>query len=50
MKAKFHAYYPPDSDALTKLWQCSLIALDANVLLNLYTYSKSTNEVLLVTF
>lgn len=34
----FHAYYPPDEKSLEKLWKSGTIALDANVLLNVYRY------------
>lgn len=34
----FHAYYPSDEKSLKRLWNRGTVALDANVLLNLYRY------------
>ncbi|MFA5269266.1 MAG: PIN domain-containing protein [Methanoregula sp.] len=42
MKEQFGGYYRPDEEELDKLWTDSLIVLDANILLNLYRYSKKT--------
>lgn len=42
MKDKFRGYYKPNEAEFTKLWDDSLIVPDANVLLNLYTYSTET--------
>ena len=42
MKKKFRGYYKPTSEGFEALWNEALIVLDANVLLNLYTYSTET--------
>jgi len=44
MKKKFHAYYKPTQEEFDSLWKEALIVFDANVLLNLYTYSLETRE------
>lgn len=47
MKDKFHGYYAPSSDQFEELWKNALVVVDANVLLNLYTYSSGTREEIL---
>ena len=42
MKNKFHGYYTPSPKEFKALWAEALIVVDANVLLNLYTYSSNT--------
>jgi hypothetical protein len=37
-RSPFHAYYLPDEKSLKRLWNRGTVALDANVLLNLYRY------------
>jgi len=49
MKAIFPGYYRPTEEALTELWQKATIAVDANVLLNLYRYPTSARNDLLAT-
>lgn len=44
MKNDFFGFYPPEKDEIDKMWKTSIIALDANVLLNLYRYTKSTKD------
>jgi hypothetical protein len=47
MKKKFRGYYKPTTEEFEALWDDALIILDANVLLNLYTYSAETWQELL---
>jgi hypothetical protein len=47
MREIFPAYYRPDGEILEKLWNEGLIALDANVLLDLYRYPAEAREDLL---
>ncbi|MEQ8787538.1 MAG: PIN-like domain-containing protein [Pirellulaceae bacterium] len=47
MKSKFQAYYRPTDDEFKHLWNEATFALDANVLLNLYTYSEATRDEIL---
>lgn len=42
MKDLFPGYYPPTDQELSDLWKDCIFVLDANVLLNLYRYSKET--------
>lgn len=44
MKEKFFGFYPPEEKEIKAIWQNSIIAFDANTLLNLYRYSKSTTD------
>lgn len=44
MKDDFYGYYPPDESEINEIWDDSIIALDANTLLNLYRYTKSTKD------
>ena len=37
-RSPFRAYYLPDEKSLKRLWDRGIVALDANVLLNLYRY------------
>jgi hypothetical protein len=47
MKGDFHGFYRPTDDEFDEIWSEGIIVFDANVLLNLYTYSESTsNEIL----
>jgi len=48
MREKFFSYYRPTNDWFVQLWQTCFFVVDANVLLNLYRYSASTSEQLLV--
>ena len=47
MKNEFHSFYRPTKDEFDCMWESAIIAVDANVLLNLYTYSHSTSEAIL---
>ncbi len=47
MKNKFHGYYRPTDNEFNLFWKESLVVLDTNVLLNLYTYSESTSSEIL---
>lgn len=47
MKSKFKEYYRPEDQELESIWNDCVFILDANVLLNLYRYSKNTTEELL---
>ena len=47
MKNKFHGYYRPSEEEFKELWENALVVLDANVLLNLYTYSADTSKEIL---
>lgn len=42
MKDMFRGYYRPTDEEFEALWEDALIVLDANVLLNLYSYSSET--------
>jgi hypothetical protein len=44
MKERFHGYYRPTDEEFELLWRDAVIALDANVLLNQYSYSCETRE------
>lgn len=44
MRSVFPAHFRPTADDLNALWQDSLFAVDANVLLNLYRYSPETRR------
>ena len=44
MKKEFFGFYPPDEHEIEAIWNESLIAFDANTLLNLYRYSKGTKN------
>ncbi len=44
MKDKFFGFYPPDEKEIEEIWENGIIAFDANTLLNLYRYSKSTKN------
>lgn len=48
MRTIFRAYVPPTAEELKSMWQESLFAFDANVLLNIYRYSDDIREQLLV--
>jgi hypothetical protein len=50
MRDKFREYYRPNADEFDHLWEDGVIAIDANVLLNVYRYSHSTATQLLRTF
>lgn len=47
MKNIFPGYNNKNEDEIKKLWENGLICFDANVLLNLYRYSKDTRNALL---
>jgi hypothetical protein len=47
MRKSFIGYYPPNDAELKQIWQKGIIVLDANVLLNLYRYSKEARRALL---
>ena len=42
MRREFPGYYRPTSEEFKALWESAEFALDANVLLNVYGYSKPT--------
>lgn len=44
MKEEFFGFYPPDEKEINDIWAEAIIAFDANTLLNLYRYSKSTRN------
>jgi PIN like domain len=44
MKKLFPGYFRPNETEIRQIWSEGLIALDANVLLNLYRYSDETRE------
>ena len=50
MRTAFPGYYRPTASAFDELWESALIAVDANVLLNLYRYSPATRKNLLRLF
>jgi PIN like domain len=47
MKKVFASYYRPTEKEFSVLWEKCLFVLDANVLLNLYRYTSSTNQELI---
>jgi predicted nucleic acid-binding protein len=47
MRELFPGYYQPSPDEFKNLWTRGTFVLDANVLLNLYTYPESVREVFL---
>lgn len=47
MKTAFSEFVHPGEDGLRDLWQQATIAVDANVLLNLYRYSETLREEML---
>ncbi len=47
MKETYKGYYMPSTEEFSSLWDDCLFALDANVLLNLYRYSKATGDELI---
>jgi hypothetical protein len=47
VKDKFPGYYKPTNEEFDAIWDEAIVIVDANVLLNLYTYSESTSEELL---
>lgn len=44
MKKAFFGYVPYDDKTFEELWKNADFVLDANILLNLYRYSKNTKE------
>ncbi|NQV26598.1 MAG: DUF4935 domain-containing protein [Rhodopirellula sp.] len=50
MKNKFHQYYRPTPEEFESIWNEGCFVFDANVLLNLYTYSEETTEEILTFF
>ena len=50
MRNAFPGYYRPTASEFDELWDSALIAVDANVLLNLYGYSLATRKKLLRLF
>jgi len=44
MKKTFKEYYSPSSKEKSKMWEEAVFIFDANILLNLYQYSKKTRE------
>jgi hypothetical protein len=44
MKKLFPGYFRPNEREIKQIWSEGLIALDANVLLNLFRYSEETRE------
>lgn len=49
MRNIFNGYYRPSDQQFEELWRKGTIALDANVLLNLYRYSTDTRDRLIAT-
>lgn len=49
MRAKFPGYYSPTPDEFDVLWSDAFIAVDANILLDLFRYSPSTRDSMLDT-
>ena len=47
MRTTFLGYYRFTEEEFSTLWKDCLFVLDANVILNLYRYSKNTSDVLL---
>ena len=50
MKQGFEGYYPLSQDDYAKIWGDVTVAVDTNVLLNLYSYSSATSNELLKRF
>ncbi len=48
MKKQFSGYYSPSKEDFSKLWKDCVFIFDANVLLNLYRYTASTANELIV--
>lgn len=44
MRKTFKGFYRPTEEEFQTLWKTCLFVLDANVLLNVYRYSKKTND------
>lgn len=44
IKKKFFGYIPYDKITIKELWESATFVVDANILLNLYRYSKDTQE------
>jgi len=44
MKENFFGFYPPTEIEIDQIWKDSIIVFDANTLLNLYRYSKTTKD------
>src|SRR4051812_36072999 len=44
MKKHFEEYFQPTEEEFTILWDEAIIVFDANVLLNLYRYTKKTRR------
>lgn len=44
MMQDFHGYYKPTDEEFDAIWNEAIIVVDANVLLNLYTYSSTTSQ------
>jgi len=44
MKKTFPGYYRPNEEEFSDLWKNCIFILDANVILNLYRYSKETSD------
>jgi hypothetical protein len=47
LRSSFPGYFRPSAEEVSTLWRNALIAVDANVLLNLYRYSQQAREALL---
>lgn len=47
MKETFRGYYRPTKNEFSELWEDCLFVFDANVLLNIYRYSKKTRGILI---
>ncbi len=50
MRQEFREYYTPTETEFSTLWKNAFFAFDANVLLNLYTYSNQAREEILSAF
>lgn len=50
MKNAIWAYITPSEDEMKELWENSIFAFDANILLNLYRYSSKTRDRMLKIF
>ena len=44
MKKTFREFYPFNDEYFTKLWDEAIVVPDANILLNLYYYSRKTSR------
>lgn len=44
MENTFSEYHQPNDEKITQLWKKAIFIFDANVLLNLYRYSKKTSD------